>query len=293
MSSKDTLKLMKDKEVEYVDLRFTDPRGKLQHLTMDASIVDEDMLENGVFFDGSSIAGWKAINESDMILKPDLSRLIIDPFNSHPTLNIFCDILDAVKKDPYERDPRGTAKKAEAFLKKSGIGDKAYFGPEPEFFVFDDVLDLPEHQNLFNYLKTLRWTSEWSSSTHTGGLHREDPIWHWNYSFFQVRGGMPAITPEEYQKLSVDHPAVIALWEKVSEIIKQHLGKFNILRLYSNCNPYGNSGYPHIDDGDYTMVYYPCVKWDSTWEGGTCFYEGTQDKENEYDAIRYVSQLHR
>jgi hypothetical protein len=158
-----------------------------------------------------------------------------------------------------------------------------------KFFVFDDVLDLPEHQNLFNYLKTLRWTSEWSSSTHTGGLNREDPIWHWNYSFFQVRGGMPAITPEEYQKLSVDHPAVIALWEKVSEIIKQHLGKFNILRLYSNCNPYGNSGYPHIDDGDYTMVYYPCVKWDSTWEGGTCFYEGTQDKENEYDAIRYVS----
>ena len=106
---------------------------------MDSTIVDEDMLENGVFFDGSSIAGWKAINESDMILKPDLERPIIDPFNSHTTVNIFCDILDAVKKDPYERDPRGTAKKAEAYLKKSGIGDKSYFGPEPEFFVFDDV----------------------------------------------------------------------------------------------------------------------------------------------------------
>ena len=85
-------------------------------------------------------AGWKAINESDMILKPDLERPIIDPFNSHTTFNIFCDILDAVKKkDPYERDPRGTAKKAEAYLKKTGIGDKSYFGPEPEFFVFDDV----------------------------------------------------------------------------------------------------------------------------------------------------------
>ena len=114
-------------------------KGKLQHLTMDSTVVDEDMLNNGVFFDGSSIAGWKAINESDMILKPDLDRPIIDPFNSHPTLNIFCDILDAVKKNPYERDPRGTAKKAEAYLKKSGIGDKSYFGPEPEFFVFDDV----------------------------------------------------------------------------------------------------------------------------------------------------------
>ena len=125
MSSKNVLKLMKDKQVEFVDLRFTDPRGKLQHLTMDATVVDEDMLDNGVFFDGSSIAGWKAINESDMILKPDLARPIIDPFNSHTTLNIFCDILDAVKKNPYERDPRGTAKKAEAYLKKTGIGDKS------------------------------------------------------------------------------------------------------------------------------------------------------------------------
>ena len=106
---------MKDKQVEFVDLRFTDPKGKLQHLTMDATVVDEDMLDKGVFFDGSSIAGWKAINESDMILKPDLDKPIIDPFNSHTTLNIFCDILDAVKKDPYERDPRGTAKKAEAY----------------------------------------------------------------------------------------------------------------------------------------------------------------------------------
>ena len=111
MSSKDVLKLIKEKQIEFVDLRFTDPKGKLQHLTMDSTIVDEEMLNKGVFFDGSSIAGWKAINESDMILKPDLERPIIDPFNSHATLNIFCDILDAVKKDPYERDPRGTAKK--------------------------------------------------------------------------------------------------------------------------------------------------------------------------------------
>ena len=139
MSASEVLKLMKDKEVEYVDLRFTDPRGKLQHLTMDKTVVDEEMLNDGVFFDGSSIAGWKAINESDMILKPDLGRKIVDPFTSHNTLVLFCDILDAVKKDPYERDPRGIAKKAEAYLKTTGIGDKAYFGPEPEFFVFDDV----------------------------------------------------------------------------------------------------------------------------------------------------------
>ena len=139
MSSSDVLKLMKDKEIEYVDLRFTDPRGKLQHLTMDATIIDEETLNEGVFFDGSSIAGWKAINESDMILKPDLSRKIIDPFTSHNTLVLFCDIFDAVKKNSYERDPRGIAKKAEVYLKSTGIGDRAYFGPEPEFFVFDDV----------------------------------------------------------------------------------------------------------------------------------------------------------
>ena len=139
MSTSDVLKMIKDKEAEFVDLRFTDPRGKLQHLTMDATIVDEDMLNNGVFFDGSSIAGWKAINESDMILKPDLSRMFMDPFTSHNTLVLFCDILDAVNKNSYERDPRGIAKKAEEYLKTSGIGDKAFFGPEPEFFVFDDV----------------------------------------------------------------------------------------------------------------------------------------------------------
>ena len=139
MSASAVLKLMKEKEIEYVDLRFTDPRGKLQHLTMDGKVVDEEMLNVGVYFDGSSIAGWKAINESDMILKPDLERQVIDPFTSHNTLILFCDVLDAVKKDPYERDPRSTAKKAEAYLKKSGIGDKANFGPEAEFFVFDDV----------------------------------------------------------------------------------------------------------------------------------------------------------
>ena len=117
MSSKDILKLIKDKQVEFVDLRFTDPKGKLQHLTMDSTVVDEDMLNNGVFFDGSSIAGWKAINESDMILKPDLSKFFLDPFTSHNTVILFCDIFDAIKKTPYERDPRGIAKKSRRVFK--------------------------------------------------------------------------------------------------------------------------------------------------------------------------------
>ena len=123
MSAANVLKTIKDKEVEYVDLRFTDPRGKLQHLTQDISTVNEDLLTNGVFFDGSSIAGWKAINESDMILKPDTNRSFVDPFMSHNTLVIFCDIVDPISKKNYERDPRSTAKQAEEYLKKSGVGD--------------------------------------------------------------------------------------------------------------------------------------------------------------------------
>ena len=135
----EVLKNIKDDGVKYLDLRFTDPRGKLQHLTMDCSVVDESLLKEGVFFDGSSIAGWKAINESDMVLRPDLSTTVMDPFTAQPTMMVFCDILDAVTKESYERDPRGTARKAEEFVKSSGVGDTVYIGPEAEFFVFDDV----------------------------------------------------------------------------------------------------------------------------------------------------------
>ena len=139
MSAADILKTIKEKEVEYVDLRFTDPRGKLQHLTQDISTIDEDLLTDGVFFDGSSIAGWKGINESDMILMPDASTAVMDPFFSDPTLILRCDILEPSTMEGYERDPRSVAKRAEAYLKSSGVGDTAFFGPEPEFFVFDDV----------------------------------------------------------------------------------------------------------------------------------------------------------
>ena len=136
---KNILKLIKDNDISYVDLRFTDPRGKMQHVSQHISTIDEDSLTNGFMFDGSSIAGWKAINESDMLMKPDLSRSFIDPFFAQPTLSIFCDILDPISGNPYERDPRSTAKGALAYMSSMGVGDTAYFGPEPEFFIFDDV----------------------------------------------------------------------------------------------------------------------------------------------------------
>ena len=138
-SPSEILDRLKDEEIDWVDLRFTDPKGKWQHLTMVSGALDEDQLEDGLMFDGSSIAGWKAINESDMILKPDLERVYIDPFSAEPTMIVFCDIVEPSTGDWYARDPRTTAKRAEAFMKSAGVGDTVYVGPEAEFFMFDDV----------------------------------------------------------------------------------------------------------------------------------------------------------
>lgn len=138
-TASDILNQIKDEEIEWVDLRFTDPKGKWQHLTMVASILGEDELTDGLMFDGSSIEGWKAINESDMVLKPDLDAVYTDPFSATPMLIVFCDVVEPSTGELYARDPRSTAKRAEAFVKTTGIGDTVYVGPEAEFFMFDDV----------------------------------------------------------------------------------------------------------------------------------------------------------
>jgi len=131
--------LLKEHDAKYVDLRFTDPRGKWQHLTQHVSTMDEAAFTDGIMFDGSSIAGWKAINESDMTLMPDAKTAVMDPFAAQPTMIIVCDVLEPSTGQAYSRDPRSTAKRAEAYLQQTGIGDTAFFGPEAEFFVFDDV----------------------------------------------------------------------------------------------------------------------------------------------------------
>ncbi|MBB4267418.1 type I glutamate--ammonia ligase [Roseospira visakhapatnamensis] len=133
------LEMIKENDVKFVDFRFTDPKGKWQHTAQHVSTIDEDTLTEGIMFDGSSIAGWKSINESDMILKPDLSTATIDPFAAQPLLVLFCDIIEPSTGQPYDRDPRSVAKKALAYMQSAGIGDTAFFGPEAEFFVFDDV----------------------------------------------------------------------------------------------------------------------------------------------------------
>ena len=133
------LKLIKDHEVKYVDFRFTDPRGKWHHLAHHVRTVNADLLTDGIMFDGSSIDGWKAINESDMTLLPDLKTAVLDPFASQTQLIITCDVTEPGTGQGYSRDPRSIAKRGEAYLASTGIGDTAYFGPEAEFFVFDDV----------------------------------------------------------------------------------------------------------------------------------------------------------
>ena len=172
MSASDILKRIKDEEIRYVDLRFTDPKGRLQHVTFDVGMVDEDFLEEGTMFDGSSIAGWKAINESDMLLKPDLTTAYVDPVDQQATLYLFCDVLNPDTGEPYNRDPRSMARKALAYVQSLGIGDTVYFGPEAEFFVFDDV--------------------RWSTAAHDTG-----------YSFDSIE--LPSNTSKSYPEGNLGH----------------------------------------------------------------------------------------
>ncbi len=133
------MKMIKENEVKFVDLRFTDTRGKEQHVSMPINAVDDDFFTEGKMFDGSSIAGWKGIQESDMVLMPEASTAVMDPFSDEKTLILRCDILEPNTMQGYERDPRSLGKRAEAYLKSTGIADSAFFGPEPEFFILDDV----------------------------------------------------------------------------------------------------------------------------------------------------------
>jgi glutamine synthetase len=160
MSAADVLNTIKEYGVKFVDFRFTDTRGKEQHLSIPARRLNEDSFTDGQMFDGSSVSGWKGINESDMILMPDASTAVLDPFTDEPSINITCDVVEPTTGEGYERDPRSIANRAEAYLKASGIADVAYFGPENEFFVFDDV----------------RWTTEMGHTSYK--IDSEEADWN-------------------------------------------------------------------------------------------------------------------
>jgi glutamine synthetase len=180
-----TLSLINNNDVRWVDLRFTDTKGKEQHVSIPASVVNEDFFEAGKMFDGSSIAGWKGINESDMILMPDDSTAILDPFTDDPTVILRCDIVEPATMQGYERDPRSIAKKAEAYLTSTGLGDTAFFGPEPEFFVFEDV----------------KWHADMSGASYE--INAEEAAWSSNLDFDdgntghrpRVKGGYFPVPP--------------------------------------------------------------------------------------------------
>jgi len=183
--SEQTLNLIKENEARWVDLRFTDTKGKEQHVSIPISEVGDDFFTEGKMFDGSSIAGWKGINESDMILMPDDSSSVMDPFTDEPTVIIRCNIVEPTTGQGYERDPRSIAMRAEEYLKSTGFGDDAYFGPEPEFFVFDDV----------------KWGSDMSGCFYK--VSSEEAAWSSGHSFDEgnmghrpgVKGGYFPVPP--------------------------------------------------------------------------------------------------
>ncbi len=180
-----TLNLIKDHDVKWVDMRFTDTQGKEHHVSIPVGEIDDDFFELGKMFDGSSIGGWKGINESDMIMMPDDESSVIDPFTDETTLNIRCDIVEPTTMQGYARDPRSVAKRAEEYLKATGIADTAFFGPEPEFFVFDDV----------------KWKVDMSGASYE--INSEEAAWSSNKSFEggntghrpRVKGGYFPVPP--------------------------------------------------------------------------------------------------
>jgi glutamine synthetase len=163
MTPVEVLKLIREKAAKFVDLRFTDTIGKEQHVTIPARLVDEEFFKDGKMFDGSSIAGWKGINESDMILMPDPSTAVIDPFYAESTVNLRCDVIEPMTLQGYGRDPRSLAKRAEAYLKSTGIADTALFGPENEFFIFDSAKWSSELRGCFAEIDSVQ--GAWNSGT--------------------------------------------------------------------------------------------------------------------------------
>ncbi|MDK4536699.1 glutamine synthetase beta-grasp domain-containing protein, partial [Kingella kingae] len=216
MSIKDVVKMIEDNDVRFVDLRFTDTKGKQHHFTIPARVVLEDpeeWFENGQAFDGSSIGGWKGIQASDMQLRPDATTAFIDPFYDDATVVLTCDVIDPADGKGYDRDPRSIAKRAEAYLKSSGIGDTAFFGPEPEFFVFDGVA-FETHMDKARFEITSE-TGAWSSGKHFDGQntgHRST-----------VKGGYAPVAPVDAgQDL---RSAMVRILEEIGIPVEVHHGE--------------------------------------------------------------------
>jgi len=174
MSFADVQKMVEDNDVKFVDFRFTDSHGKEQHVSAPSHCIEESLFEDGRMFDGSSIEGWKDINESDMIMMPDSTTAVMDPFCEDATMNIRCTIVEPADMQGYSKDPRSLGQRAEEYLKSTGIGDTAYFGPEPEVFVFDDI----------------KWHADMSGAGYS--INSEEAAWSSNHSVRRRQQRPPA-----------------------------------------------------------------------------------------------------
>lgn len=210
MSVESVLQQLEELEVKFVDLRFTDTKGKEQHVSIPAHQVDADFFEDGKMFDGSSIAGWKGINESDMVLMPDPTTFVLDPFTEETTALIRCDILEPGTMTGYDRDPRSIAKKAEEYMVSTGIADTVLIGPEPEFFLFDDVKFGTDMSGCFVKLDAKE--AAWNSGTH----YEDGNTGHRPF----VKGGYFPVAPvDSSQDL---RSAMCLVLEEMGQVVEAH-----------------------------------------------------------------------
>ncbi len=285
MTADDVLKLIKDKEVKFVDIRFTDTRGKEQHVQVPARQFNKDKFESGHAFDGSSIAGWKGIQASDMLLYPDPASARLDPFSDETMLVITCDVVEPGDGKPYDRCPRGVAKRAEAYLKQTGIGDVAYFGPEPEFFIFDGVTWNVDMSGCFVKIKSEE--APWSTGIdyEAGNMGHRSPVKGGYFpvapfdSLMDIRNAMALALEEQGVEVEVHHHEVAAAGQceigtKFAPLV-QRADWLQILKytVWNVAASYGKTATfmpkPVVGDNGSGMHVHQSV-----WKGGTNLFAG-------------------
>ncbi|HEU00997.1 MAG TPA: type I glutamate--ammonia ligase, partial [Aurantimonas coralicida] len=300
-SANDILKQVKDNDVKFVDLRFTDPKGKTQHVTMDVTLVDEDLFSEGTMFDGSSIAGWKAINESDMVLMPDPETAYMDPFFAQSTMAIVCDILDPVSGEAYNRDPRSTAKKAEAYLTQSGTGDTIFVGPEAEFFIFDDVRYKADPYNTGFKLDSTELPSNDDTDYETGNLGHRPRIKGGYFpvppvdSCQDIRSEMLTVMAEMGVSVEKHHHEVAAAQHELGikfDTLTRNADKMQIYKyvIHQVANAYGKTATfmpkPVFGDNGSGMHVHQSI-----WKGGKPTFAGNEYAGLSESALFYIGGI--
>src|ERR1700693_4703272 len=300
-TAKNVMKMIKDNDVKYVDFRFTDPRGKWQHVTFDVGMIEEDTFAEGQAFDGSSIAGWKAIHESDMCLMPDPTSACIDPFFAETTLVLVCDVLEPTTGEPYSRDPRGIAKKAEGMVKSMGVGDTIYFGPEAEFFVFDDVRYKADPYNTGFKLDSVEFPSNSDTEFEGGNLgHR---VWT-KKGYFPVppqdsaqdmRSEMLAAMAQMGAKVEKHHHEVGSAQHELGMKFGPLTTMADHLQVYKYCIHQGAQSYgktatfmpkPVFGDNGSGMHVHKSI-----WKGGKPVFAGNKYSDLSQECLYYIGGM--